>query len=477
MTKPMPYEKIVLISLDTLRSDCIAANPFKLWPQKYGALPAPRTDVLDELVRQGAFFPNCIASAPYTSAAHASVFTGKWPINHGCYELFNHRVNSRSIFTEAQSTGYRTLFKTDFPVTLGPNLGFDRGVDCYIVEDDERFLEELSAPGPTLAFAHFGGLHIPYGFHNLKFGGNDYLNTLTKLESSLGIEHAAPVDRIVETYRDAADMEAMVRYKGIIQHLYSRGDYTMLFRLYLEGVDYFMRNRFEPFMKKLRVLLSETRCLLVLFGDHGEDYDRESYGHHNSMSEGVLRVPVIFVAPDIAAGVHAARVRSIDIAPTLTWALDADRPPKIKYDGQSLAPVVWGREQVVERVAHVQAYTSEQREYVRFQDRMLKTGKKSGALRHVLYKEAIYDGPYKLTRQNYRYADNGGIGGLERCEPILSLSMIGGDLHLAPAPEGAVLGRLVELMDRHNAGNKQRSRQRKIDDRIRNELRSLGYQI
>src|SRR5215510_12472331 len=84
------YDHVVLISLDTLRSDAMGATSGKGWPDKYG-LPeqAHSTRILDELARKGLFFPTTLSSAPYTSASHASFFTGQWPLRHGVYEFFN----------------------------------------------------------------------------------------------------------------------------------------------------------------------------------------------------------------------------------------------------------------------------------------------------------------------------------------------------------------------------------------------------
>src|SRR5690349_6577483 len=122
---------LVLVSLDTLRSDCVGAHPVKLFSTDYPSLTPPRTEVLDKLVSEGTYFLNCISAAPYTSASHAAYFTGRWPLKNGVYEIYNRALRSRDIFQIGQANGYQTLFKTDFPLVLGPYLGFTRGVDQY----------------------------------------------------------------------------------------------------------------------------------------------------------------------------------------------------------------------------------------------------------------------------------------------------------------------------------------------------------
>src|SRR5690348_12402996 len=142
----VPYDHIVLVSLDTLRSDCIGAVPFRLWRRKYPEIGAlPPTPLLDQIMGESAFFPNALTVTPYTASAHASVFTGRWPLRHGVWEQFNRGLRATSIFHRARRLGYRTLMKSDFWMMLGPPLGFTAAVDDFIDEDDDQFLEALAA--------------------------------------------------------------------------------------------------------------------------------------------------------------------------------------------------------------------------------------------------------------------------------------------------------------------------------------------
>src|SRR5205823_13982363 len=57
------------------------------------------------------YFPHTITAAPYTSAAHGSFLTGKWPLRHGVFELFNRKLRSATLFDHARRLGYRTALK------------------------------------------------------------------------------------------------------------------------------------------------------------------------------------------------------------------------------------------------------------------------------------------------------------------------------------------------------------------------------
>jgi choline-sulfatase len=444
------YDHIVLISLDTLRSDCIAANPYKLWPEKHRIAHDLATPRLDSLAAEGAFFPNCITAAPYTSAAHASIFTGKWPLRHGLFEAFNRKLRGKTIFSRARSRGYDTFLKVDFPIILGPHLGFDRDIDRYLIEQDDAFLDLVAGSRRSVSCAHFGGLHIPYGFHNLDFGGRAYEEKVRELEERFPDRGGEPVDRLVESYRGSRDLELLVRYKRIIQRLYNDAAYDELFRLYLEGISFFLENRFNRFLDRLFTVLSGKRFLLVLFGDHGEEYDREAYGHYNSLAEGVLRVPLIFFGDDVVPGRHDGRIRTVDITPTLLEALGESPRVLRGLDGESLGKAVWKGEGTSGRIAFAQAYIPETARFVEFQKKLLSTGRKEGRLEHFLFQEAVYIDSWKLTRQNYRYGKDRAFGGIERAETQTRLERVGDGLRIVPASDPVTEARLGEELDRYN---------------------------
>jgi choline-sulfatase len=469
------YDHVLLISLDTLRSDCINANPDKLWPDKYSVQQKPRTEVLDELVSKGTFFPNCISAAPYTSASHASFFTGNWPLRHGVYEFFNHRLKRPTVFTQAKRAGYRTIFKVDFPIILGPFLGFDRDIDQYIEEDDNSFLSALEQSARTFSFVHFGGLHIPYGFHNLQYGGERYEQKVAQLEQEIPAQESSLTDRLIESQRNEKDMDLLMRYKRIVQHHYLHGRYDKLFDLYLEGADFFFKNRFDPFFRKLQEKLGKKRVLIVIFGDHGEEYDADSYGHFNTLAEGVLRVPVIFYGQDILHQFCATRIRSIDVAPTLLGVLGFPASQRRQMDGTSLERTILEGAPYPARTAIAQAYTSDATEFVNFLSRVLKSGKKTGALRHVRYKEVVYDGGFKLLRQNYQYAEHGRHP--QPCQPRIVLEHLTAEDQWQPFSDAAVASRLQAILDNYNRTRGRAQRSRAIPEEIRLQLQSLGYNV
>lgn len=467
-----PYDVIVLISLDTLRSDVIAANPVKQWPARYHA-PAPRTAVLDELVAHGTFFASCIAAAPYTAASHASFLTGLWPVRHGLNALFNRRVRRPTLFAYAHALGFRTVLKTDFPAILGPSLGFTDGVDDYIEEDDERALAAIASGGRAFALIHFAGAHTPYGFHDVRQGGHAYVQRVAELEAEIPAPARA---RDLATAAES-DLGLSLRYRRVIEHHYGEGHFDRLFSLYTEGVTRFLEYRFQPFLERLLDRLRGTRFLLVLFGDHGEEYDAGSYGHQNSVSEGVLRVPLVFYGPDVPVGLHLDRVRAVDLAPTLLGLLGGRRVVTRTLDGASLAGTIWHGEAYPLRPAYAQVYSPATTDYRGFIRDFAANGRAEGH-RYLLEKEVVYDGRYRLIREHYERPPLGTAQAVALVPPRVALAHLDARHEWVAADERPVAGHLGQKLDEYTALSRARpARTTDIPDAVRNQLYALGYTV
>lgn len=464
------HDHIVFISIDTLRADGIAFNPLQLWPHEYGISRKLKTAALDELAAAGAFYANTITAAPYTSASHGSILTGLWPAHHGVSDFFGHALAAPTIFTEAARRGYRTVMKIDFPVMIGSHLKLNRDVGTYLVEDDSAFLEAIGGAERSCSLLHFGSVHIPYGFHNLKFGGADYVKAVEELEKETRhIDNSAPADVMSETYRTTEDLALLHRYKRAIIALYAAGEYSRLFELYLDGIEYFCRTRFEAVVGRLREMLAGKRALFILFGDHGEAYTADTYGHFNGVDEGVLRVPLLFWGTEIPAAFFRSRVRTIDIVPTvyelMGWATEG-----AGFDGASLASSIRGGSEPGARPAHVEAQVAQAEEANLAQQRFAAGMEETSTVHHVLYKEAVYDGEFKLSRRNY-------LPGTENHEPVactpeLLLEQFDAELRPRRVADQVVQQRLLGLMNGHRRARREPV---SIPSELRRHLENHGY--
>jgi choline-sulfatase len=469
------YDHVVLISIDTLRSDALAHHPAKGWPGKYGLPDRVRPSALDRLLPHAAWFPTCVSAAPYTSASHASYLTGCWPYRHGVLELFHQRLRMPTVFAGARTGGYRTLMKVDFPLMIGERLGFTDDVDEYAVGDDEAALRFLATNRRTFSLVHFSGAHLPYGFSEPEHDGAEFARALADLENALPDKppatYGGPVEATLSPHR---------RYLAAVERLYRRGAYRELFAAYLAGVDRFFRTRFDPFLRRLLATVEGGRYLLIVFGDHGEEYDEDSFAHQNSVSDGVLTVPLLFYGHGVRPGVHRNRVRSIDLVPTLEEV--APVAPGVSADGVSLATAIRDGTDLPARDAFAQSYVATNEAYARFlaDKRGSRVG---GTVPHTLMQEAAYVGPWRVVRRWARQEFRGGAWRIEPTEPATRLErMAAGSSWEEVSGAGGPQEAIDRLDTYHDAVETARqapsARDTAIaDDRLRDRLRTLGYHI
>jgi len=451
----------ILVSIDTLRADCIKASPRAGdYLGKYPTKIVLNTESLDNILNSGLYYNNCFSAAPYTSASHAAYFTGKWPLHNGIYEFFNRKLLAPTIFQYAKKQGYTTIFQSDFPIILGPYLGFTKDVDHYFIEDETRALKTLvkNSQNNTLSFFHFAGVHYPYGFHTLKFGGRDYVNKVSLLEKKYHIDNkdkGRPIDILTETFRGKRDTELLLRYKFIIEKLYTQGRYIDLFELYLEGINYFFKHRFKKFINGIKKFVDNNNAILFIFADHGEEWDADSEGHHNTLSDNVLRVPLMVYGKQIKPRVEEGLIRTIDLAPTILSLLP-QYDQRNNLDGLKLNIFNSCKKTLAAKYAISQCWTSiaTKKQIANYQKKRIKKNQSVKPLNTYLSGESIRTQDNKLT---VYYNKDGTISREEST--------------------GGTVG-LKKILVNYNASKvTEKNKLSRLELKMRNELNNLGYKV
>lgn len=114
---------IVLISIDTLRSDRLPA---------YGYTGVD-TPAIDTLARRGWVFERAYAHSPLTKPSHASILTGLLPPDHGVRDNIGYRLESHGLAylpRLLRDAGYATAAAVSALVLQGQG-GFDDGFEVY----------------------------------------------------------------------------------------------------------------------------------------------------------------------------------------------------------------------------------------------------------------------------------------------------------------------------------------------------------
>ncbi|HUU36197.1 MAG TPA: sulfatase-like hydrolase/transferase [Vicinamibacterales bacterium] len=291
-TRPTPRH-VVIVTIDTLRADRLGA---------YGNTTVP-TPNFDRLAREGALASDASAHVPITRPSHASIFTGRYPAEHGLRDNVSLPL-AKDVPTLADvltGAGFTTAaFVSSF--VLSKQSGLHRGFSHY----DDDFT------------ASTGEVRL---LSAVQRRGDD---TVARVEQWLAGR--------TETARAART--------ALWVHLYDPHDpyeppepFASQFadRPYDGEVAWT-----DSVLGRLRTSLEAhdlwSDALVVVTADHGEALgEHDETGHGFFVYETTLRVPFVMRGPGIAAGTAiGGTVRSIDLMPTVLDLLGlGDKTPAL----------------------------------------------------------------------------------------------------------------------------------------------------
>jgi arylsulfatase A-like enzyme len=324
-----PAPNIVLVSVDTLRSDALRAYD----PQ------APELPTLDALAASSARFEHAVAPAAWTLPSHASLLTGVYPHRHGA--VHRKATLARSVPTLASllwARGYETVAFTDGGF-LDPSYGFGRGFTRY----DDR----LSGGVEPLPWIPRFGRPGPAGNSDLFARADAFLAHRQAAEPLFLFVHTFAVHDYYRAHDPDHSLACLTGNDTCAPEEWEAlaGHYRAALRRLDGGV--------ARLLEAVRAGLADRPTYVVLLSDHGEGLDpAQGHTHHGgALRPDVLSVPLLVSGPGVEARDVATPVSLVDVAPTLlALAGNSERPlgrgaagaPSADFDGTSLAPLLSG---------------------------------------------------------------------------------------------------------------------------------------
>lgn len=303
---------ILLISLDTLRFDCVAAIGERRYLGPEAALV--QSPHLDRLAASGALFTHAVSAAPFTTPSHASLFTGLWLAQHGAHHQYRTPIAAaaRTLAERCQAAGYRTAQSAgradgEGVMFASAVTGLARGCATSMfagrVDRATRKWLQKSRGAPWFLFFHTFAAHWPYG------------------------TTGQACERLFADAWDRDDWSA-------VRELYVRNARTA-----------------DAMVGELVDVLADLgeldRTIVVALADHGEGLHRHAplHGPIHGGREEVIRVPLVIRAPwAMPAGTRVdAQVRTVDVLPTLIELASLPGGAEaLPLAGASLGPLVRG---------------------------------------------------------------------------------------------------------------------------------------
>ncbi len=329
---------VVLISIDTLRSDHLGAYG-------YGR---PTSPVIDGFASKGVVFEQAVANSPWTLPSHGSMLTGLFPRTHGL-KGFDTRLadGTPTLATLLSGAGYATLGLVNAP-NLARRHGFERGFDQYVMfppitrgeqtrcvnRQIDRAIEWLDSldDGPFFIFLHNYDVHSTYdpsdefleqfaSPYDGEFRGGTF--ELQKVRAGRLEMDSEDLRHVVDRY-DAGIRELDHDLERLLEYLDDRG--------------------------------SGENTIVILTSDHGEEFmEHGGTLHGRTMYEEVLAVPLMVRGPGIPAGHRVpGLVQLTDVLPTVAELAGVSVPEGV--EGESLVGT-WSRGEPIDsrRFAYAEA--------------------------------------------------------------------------------------------------------------------------
>jgi len=296
---------------------------------------------LDKLAQEGVYFTTVVSQAPWTTPAHFSIFTSKYPSVH----LGNQPIQIPNRYWNDTLPTMASILRDNGHVTaaftgrgsISAKFGLYKGFDFYNeTKSNDSDIEKVFKKSMVwldsnkdrnfFLFIHTYEPHAPYC--------DEFFVKAEKIDEA----------EIVK-YRTA-------KYDGDIRH-----------------TDLFV----GKLIKKIDKLGLLDDTIIVITSDHGEDLGGRNpqeakiqYGHGHNLYDELLLVPLIFYNPQIfprGMGIQH-QVRSIDILPTILEYLGYTE--EFDFQGKSLKGMIAGYDQLG-RPAYSEAPTyGTERESIRF---------------------------------------------------------------------------------------------------------------
>jgi arylsulfatase A-like enzyme/tetratricopeptide (TPR) repeat protein len=297
---PTPKPHLLLITLDTTRADRLGC---------YG-YAAARTPVLDSLAQAGVLCERACTVAPLTLPAHASLFTGLYPVENGVRTNGRGRLDDRiaTLADVLRRSGYDTAAYVAAFVLDG-KFGLDKGFRTY---DDDFSGDE---PAEDL-------------LHRQRNGEAVVDAALAWLEKS----RSRPFFCWVHLYDPHDPYRA---HDDVFDSEFEDRPY--------DGEIAYVDRQVGRLMDYLKIHGLESQTLVVVVGDHGEGLaEHVERTHGMTLYNATMRVPLIFRhSGRMPAGRHVAGdVSIVDLSPTILDLMGL--PDKRAISGKSFKPALLG---------------------------------------------------------------------------------------------------------------------------------------
>ena len=318
------HPPVVLVVLDTVRADHLS-----LYGYSQDTMPGLTAFAREEAV----VVDRAITNAPDSLSAHASLFTGRFPVNHGAHRptlddpeppQFGYALDPGvpTLAEQLSRQGYTTLgVSGNFgPVSRELGLGLDRGFQVYHSQPDLACQFERQSPWrPVVRLVNATGAVTWLSRCRVRYRTADQVTD----------DAVALIDRVghASFFLFVNYMDAHDPYAPPAQFVapLTPGESASPVARY-DGELRFLDSHLGRLIDRLRQHPSWHDMLMVITSDHGEAFgEHDLVGHTSALYDVMIRVPLVLKFPaqqtDVVSPPAGARLtrtmQLVDIAPVI----------------------------------------------------------------------------------------------------------------------------------------------------------------
>ncbi|NEU55653.1 sulfatase [Halorussus sp. MSC15.2] len=363
---------IILFVLDTVRASSVSA---------YSEFSPKTTPFFDSFAEENVMYEQCISTAPWTLPAHASLFTGLFPSNHGVNSWEDSL--SPSIDTLAgllHSEGYQTVGVTNNS-WVSDLFGLARGFDDFykiwqLIQTEKDLIEtsRLSKDKSSVeTLKHItkdilsgnpvvNTINGFYGkfLHNRHDHGATRINKIVKkwlidewdrenpfflfanyLEPHL--EYDPPKETALKFLNDSDLNKARSVPQEPLEHMFGKNpinddDLSLLQQLYKAELLYLDR-KLEEIYEFLDEIGAREDSVVVFLGDHGENIGEHGLmSHFYSLHDTLVRVPCAVKTGDGHQRLVESQIQTTDLFSLILHEAGVDKSEVTNPNGAILPP-------------------------------------------------------------------------------------------------------------------------------------------
>lgn len=313
----MSPPNVVFVLLDTVRADRVSALGYH----------RETTPNFDAFAEEATLFTDAVAQAPWSVPSHASLFTGKYPGEHGTTVTSPILTGEETLAELLSASGYETHAITPNEY-VRPATGFARGFDSYemLSPAEPPVVADLLA-GPVNWFTSTGWVRRPveWAFNKLQDSATVTADPPTPADNGLLDTAADRIERASDPFflfvnlfdahlprspepeyaeefvdDDLADVP-------IVEHerTHTLGSHVMndrALKRFKQLYDADVRTTDERFGRLVDILRESEvfeDSLVIAVSDHGEQLGEYGLvGHQFSVFDGAVSVPLAISFPD-----------------------------------------------------------------------------------------------------------------------------------------------------------------------------------